>query len=314
MAKRIILVHGRGFKPEEEVFEPIWAEAIAHGLERDRGTDARSRFESCVREFVYYGEASNEFLSDRLGPYDREADLADRRRCLEALRRLEARDFLDERGRENYENTPGQSNLMATLVDLAAAPMAWLGLGARVIAFRAPDMREYWNPDSEFASRVRWKLTEILEPALVAGDDILLVTHSLGTLIAYDNLWKLSHYAEHRDVVETGHKLTRWITLGCPLGNPTIQKNLKGQRASGARRYPSNIREWINIAAVGDHIAHDRTVRDDYRGMLEHGLIESIEDHRIFNLAIRHGRSNPHHGAGYLIHPTVIERIADWLG
>ena len=48
--------------------------------------------------------------------------------------------------------------------------------------------------------------------------------------------------------------------------------------------------------------------------MLEHGLIESIEDLRIFNLAIRHGRSNPHHSAGYLIHPTVIEAIADWLG
>ena len=314
MAKRCILVHGRGFKPEKEVFERTWAEAIAHGLERDRGADARSRFESCVRDFVYYGEASNEFLSDRRGPYDREADIADRRRCLDALQQFEAREFLGELGRENYENGPGQSNFAATLVNLAAGPMAWLGLGARAIAFKAPDLREYWNPDSDFASRVRWKLTEILEPALFAGDDILLVTHSLGALVAYDNLWKLSHYAEHRDVFETGHKLTRWITFGCPLGNPTVRKNLKGHRASGARRYPANIREWINVAAVGDYISHDRTVRDDYRAMLEHGLIESIEDQRIYNLAIRHGKSNPHHGVGYLIHPTVIEAIADWLG
>ena len=70
-------------------------------------------------------------------------------------------------------------------------------------------------------------------------------------------------------------------------------KNLKGYRASGARRYPANIREWINVAAVGDYISHDRTVRDDYRAMLEHGLIESIEDRRIFNLAIRHGQIEP---------------------
>jgi len=314
MTKRLVLVHGRSFKPERQAFEQTWVEAIAHGLERDRGTDARSRFESCVREFAYYGGASNEFLSDRLGPYDREADLADRRRCLEALQQFEARDFVGERGRENYENTPGQSNFAATLVNLVANPIAWLGLGARAIAFEAPDVREYWNPDSDFASRVRWTLTEILAPALFAGDDILLVTHSLGTLIAYDNLWKLSHYAEHRDVFATGHKLARWITLGCPLGNPTVRKYLKGHRASGARRYPANIREWINVAAVGDYIAHDRTVRDDYRGMLGHGLIESIEDQRIVNLAIRHGRSNPHHSTGYLIHPTVIEAIADWLG
>jgi hypothetical protein len=67
------------------------------------------------------------------------------------------------------------------------------------------------------------------------------------------------------------------------------------------------------VAAVGDYISHDRTVRDDYRAMLEHGLIESIEDRRIYNLAVRYGKSNPHHGVGYLIHPTVIALIGDWL-
>lgn len=314
MAKRIILVHGRGFKPEKALFEQIWLEAIARGLERDRGADASVAFESCARAFAYFGDASYAYLLDRRGPYDREIDIVDRRRCLAALQRFEARDFLGERGRQNYRNTPDQSDLAAALVNLAADPMAWIGLGAPAIGFKAPDLREYWNPDSDFGSQVRWRLTEILEPALFAGDDILLVTHSLGTLIAYDNLWKLSHYAEHRDVSETGHKLTRWITLGCPLGNPTVRKNLKGQRASGARRYPANVREWINVAAVGDYISHDRTVRDDYRAMPELGLIESIEDHRIYNLAVRHGKSNPHPGVGYLIHPTVIAAIADWLG
>ncbi len=42
---------------------------------------------------------------------------------------------------------------MAVLVDLVAAPLAWIGLGARAIGFKAPDLREYWNPDSGFASR-----------------------------------------------------------------------------------------------------------------------------------------------------------------
>jgi len=314
MAKRIIMVHGRGFKPDRDALCELWVEAIGHGLERDRGADARAGFESCARAFAYFGDASNEYLRDRRGPYDCDADVGDRRRCLDALRQLETRDFLGERGRERYANTPGQSNLTAALVGLIAAPLAWIGLGARVIGWMAPDLLEYWNPDSGFGSRVRWKLTEILAPALIAGDDILLVTHSLGTLIAYDNLWKLSHYVEHRDVFETGHKLTRWITLGCPLGNPTVRKNLKGHRASGVRQYPANIREWINLAAVGDYISHDPTVWDDYRAMLEHGLLDSIEDHRIYNLAVRFGRSNPHHGVGYLIHPTVSACIGDWLG
>jgi hypothetical protein len=90
---------------------------------------------------VYYAEASKEFLSDRRGPYDREADIADRRRCLDALQQFEAREFLGELGRENYENSPGKSDFAAMLVNLAADPMAWLGLGARAIAFKAPDLR-----------------------------------------------------------------------------------------------------------------------------------------------------------------------------
>ncbi len=38
-----------------------------------------------------------------------------------------------------------------------------------------------------------------------------------------------------------------------------------------------------------------------------------IRDHRIYNLALRHGKSNPHHGAGYLIHPQFINVLARWL-
>ena len=314
MAKRIIMVHGRGFKPDREALNELWVAAIGHGLERDRGADARAGFESCTRAFAYFGDASDAYLRDRRSSYDRDADVADRRRCLDALRQLETRDFLGERGRERYANTPGQSNFAAALADLVAAPLEWVGLGARAIGLEAPDLLEYWNPDSGFASRVRWRLTEILEPALIAGDDILLVTHSLGTLIAYDNLWKLSHHVEHRAVFQTGHKLTRWITLGSPLGNPTVRKNLNGRLAVGVRRHPTNIREWVNVAAVGDYISHDPTVRDDYRAMLEHGLLDSIEDHRIYNLAVRFGKSNPHHGVGYLIHPTVSACIGDWLG
>ena len=34
----------------------------------------------------------------------------------------------------------------------------------------------------------------------------------------------------------------------------------------------------------------------------------------IYNLAVRNGKSNPHHGTGYLIHPAVSRLVAEWLG
>jgi hypothetical protein len=52
---------------------------------------------------------------------------------------------------------------------------------------------------------------------------------------------------------------------------------------------------------------------DDFRDMGKWDLVDSIENHRIYNLAVRNGRSPHHHGAGYLIHPVLSEVVAGWL-
>jgi len=47
--------------------------------------------------------------------------------------------------------------------------------------------------------------------------------------------------------------------------------------------------------------------------MKELCYVKSITDKRVYNLSVRNGKSNPHHGVGYLIHPTVVDAIAGWL-
>ncbi|SVD18470.1 uncharacterized protein METZ01_LOCUS371324, partial [marine metagenome] len=42
-------------------------------------------------------------------------------------------------------------------------------------------------------------MTEPLAKALSQDDDILILSHSLGTVIAYDVLWKFSYYGEWQD-------------------------------------------------------------------------------------------------------------------
>ena len=61
-----------------------------------------------------------------------------------------------------------------------------------------------------------------------------------------------------------------------------------------------------------DFVSHDQEIANDYKDMVPE-LVPSIKDERIYNLAVRHGKSNPHHGAGYLIHPIVADAVADWL-
>ena len=313
MAKTIILIHGRHFKPPQDVLDRNWKEALKFGIERDVGGNAVKKFEAADIRSIYYGDLSNEFLRNRGREYDQEADIRNRANCLDDLKKFSREDFLGDTGEEHYEHLPGKTALKEFAADLVAGPAAFFGLSEPLITKVAPDMKAYWNPDTDYGSTVRWRLTEPLEAALQSDDDVMLISHSLGTMISFDVLWKFSYYGEYQELRAANPRLSLWITLGCPLADETVKKNLKGAAATGNRRYPTLVDRWINIAAEDDYISHDESVADDFANMMEFGLVESIVDRRIYNLAIRHGKSNPHHGPGYLIHPTTSQIVAGWL-
>jgi hypothetical protein len=144
---------------------------------------------------------------------------------------------------------------------------------------------------------------------MLADDDrILVIAHSMGSVIAYDALWELTHIEKNPGQVDL------FLTLGSPLGMRFTQKRLRGARERGTLRYPHDLRHWINLAAQGDLTALDPTLRDDYQAMLELGLIQSITDMNggIFNYFRNEQGLNVHRSYGYLVNPRVGEVIARW--
>ena len=154
---------------------------------------------------------------------------------------------------------------------------------------------------------VRWELTAPLRDAFRNNDDIMLIGHSLGTIIAYDVLWKFSYLGEYRDIRE--HRLSHLVTFGSPLGNPIVQKRLKGGRLKGPRRYPTNVEVWSNVAAEDDYVCHDETIEDEYGSMRDTEII----DYPIYNLAVKNEKAHQHHATGYLIHPVVARLVHGWI-
>ena len=309
MAKVIFFVHGRNFKPPKQKLKKLWFDAVEAGLGRDFPPSKLAAFKRVKKEFVYYGKISNTFLKKaKKKPANFNTDdSASRRITLNKLKTYGANQFT----KRIYNKLDGKSAAGEALADLFGGVAAFFHVSDPLIEAIAPDMREYWNFESQFGSDVRETLSTPLARALRNRHKVLLLSHSLGTMIAYDTLWKFSYYSEYKDI--RNKKLDLLVTLGSPLGDETVKRNLKGAGVSGSRRYPTNIRRWVNVAAEDDYIAHDEKVRNDFKGMLKHDLVESIRDHRIYNLAVRNGKSNPHHGAGYLIHPKVTNLIADWV-
>lgn len=307
MAKHLIMIHGRHFKPDADTLEKNWFAAVRHGLAREHGAQAADAFDAVDKKMVYYGDYSNEFLRSMGKNYDEAADIIDRKSVLDTLRNYSSAEFNEN----NYNNLPGKTAIKEALADAFAGVLSIFGVADNLIGAVAPDMQHYWDRDAVFGSNVRWRLTEPLHDAMVNNDDIMLISHSLGTLIAYDVLWKFSYYGEYQHIKD--RKITSLLTLGSPLGDETIKQNLKGADASGVRRYPSNIATWINVAAEDDYISHDQRIANDYRAMLDYGLTDLIMDHRNYNLSVRYGKSNPHHATGYLVAPVVANTIAEWL-
>jgi hypothetical protein len=171
----------------------------------------------------------------------------------------------------------------------------------------AQEIDRYFDNSDDAARRIRDLLIQALRPALEQQDDVLLIGHSLGSVIAYDTLWELSHMDGVKGKVD-------FLTLGSPLGLHYIQRHLLGMNGNGRESYPSLIRRWVNFSAEGDVAALNQNLKDSFSPMLELGLVESIEDHchGIYNFFRNDAGLNCHRSYGYLVNPAVGSSIAEW--
>jgi hypothetical protein len=171
----------------------------------------------------------------------------------------------------------------------------------------ATEISRYFNNTDVVASKVRGLLKQTLRPMLEQQDDVLLIGHSFGSVIAYDTLWELTHQEGLTGKVD-------FLTLGNPMGMHYIRRRLLGMNNHEKKSYPALIRRWINLSAEGDVTALNQNLKETFHSMLELGLVESIEDHchGIYNYFRSDAGLNSHRSYGYLVSPAVGSIIADW--
>jgi hypothetical protein len=168
------------------------------------------------------------------------------------------------------------------------------------------DFYRYVHNRDGSAESAREKLKIVIRAAKANGRPVLLIAHSMGSVIAYDSLWQLSR--------EEGHdaRVDLLLTTGSPLGQNIVQRHLLGVDKPGEARYPSNIDKWINIAAIGELTAVDRTLKNDFARMNKFGLVPAIDDREVFNYYHMHGSLNVHVEYGYLINEVTARIISEW--
>ena len=135
---------------------------------------------------------------------------------------------------------------------------------------------------------------------------IMLIAHSMGSIIAFDALAELGNEI----AVDT------LVTMGSPLGIPVVMSriaaNLTVKPARGEKlTTPPNVnRRWYNISDISDRIAINYNLADDYdpnaRGV-------KAEDLAVQNDYAYGGEHNPHKIYGYLRTPETARIVHEFL-
>jgi len=172
------------------------------------------------------------------------------------------------------------------------------------------DLDFYYNRESNIPKYsgvpvkdlIRKRLADILYK--YRRKQILLVGHSMGTIIAYDVLTQ--------SVPDVNiHAL---MTIGSPLGLPIIIKKISAEQGkdnkTGPVPSPENIRhKWYNFADLNDPVAVVYKISDDYKKN-SNGV--GPEDIIIYNNYEYNGKRNAHKLFGYLRAPEAANAIYDF--
>jgi hypothetical protein len=307
--RSILIVHGGDFKPSEEVYMDEASTALHAGVQRDY-PDHVEAFGKVAIELAYFGDIGNEYLRSKGRQYDEQLDIGDRRNALESLKKIPQRKRF---GLQQYDKLRGKSAVPEAIADVASPLFGLLGLTTVLVSMVARDFALYLSGNTEFTKQVRERVRSKLIELLRRGDKVMLMCHGTGAAVAYDVLWQLSHGESYRDEFSAS-KIDVFVTLGSPISDDMVRRRLLGAKRRSTERYPTNIITWQNVSAEDDYYCHDKTVADDLKAMMREHVISSINDYRVYNHAMRYGKSNPHCSLGYFIHPRVAKIVVDWIG
>ena len=170
------------------------------------------------------------------------------------------------------------------------------------------DLQRYASGRDGAAEKIRNGLERQLAAASAAGRPILLIGHSMGSVICWDTLWDWARRDPHPAPVSL------FLTMGSPLGQRYVQQRLLSHRSPRNKRaggFPASIGRWVNLAAAGDMTSLDQRLANDFRRRFPDQQ-QLIEDHSIVNAFRLDGILNPHAEYGYLANAFTARIVVDW--
>nr|WP_237534628.1 serine protease [Streptomyces sp. SID3343] len=181
---------------------------------------------------------------------------------------------------------PSELEGLGDVVGVMREPLGWLaahtGVDRAVVAAAFKDVAAYLDEDATRDA----VLDRVLETMPGSGA-VVVVAHSLGTVVAMDLLTRIAPAAS----------VAGLVTVGSPLGMDTVYSRLR----FGGPRLPTIAGPWVNAWCPTDAIAIGCPLADDWSGLAA-------------EVSVANPRDRSHDIGEYLSHPEVAGAIGRLLG
>ncbi len=283
MSRKVIVgIHGLGNKPDARVLEDWWRTSIAEGLARHcGGRKCKVRFELVYWSDLMYPAPIR--VEDLLEPYTRAEGDGPLPRVGLSVSRVAATRLRGGLGK-------------------ALEKFSKVRLGEKVVSgtveSKMPDLHLY-KSDEQLRTAVQGRLFKRLRSARRWRRKVMLLAHSMGSIVAYDVL-------RDAGAALKGLDISHFVTVGSPLGLAGLKTVIEGEA-----RVPECVVRWSNYSDQRDPVARwDTSLCDNYQAN-SRGV--TVSDHLVVNGYMSPaGKANPHKIFGYLRTPEISELVADF--
>lgn len=274
MSNILIGIHGLSNKPTAEVLAKGWEDAIREGLKKNEGIDnAPINFSSVYWANVTYPEP------------DPDPDLY--KEAEEGALKTYEESWLDS-------VKAGAFDFAGDIIDSMKKHFGVDATADAVLKHKLKDLSKYYEDET-----IRNTLRGRLRDEILKNKDkrIMILSHSMGTIIAYDVLRNIGK--EHPRLI-----VDHFVTLGSPLGLPHVKYKIA--KENPLVRTPSIVKKWSNFADKRDPVAMDVHLAGDYAAN-DNGVL--VEDDLVAN-----DWGGIHHKSyGYLRTPEVSKVIRNFI-
>jgi hypothetical protein len=283
MSKVIICIHGRANKPEPTTLNQWWKQSIKEGLKKNTITELEHiDIHMAYYANIYYAEVGPVTYTENKEVYveaKQGAIKPYKKGMFDRLRSIS----------ENWVDTPiDELEKHSDLLSKLARSVSKKLLG---------DLGEYYS-NSNRRNQTNDRLKDLLIEH--QHDEIILISHSMGTIVAYEVLRELGRDKEHQ-----GFVLDHFITMGSPLGLTVVKGNAIGNHKN--LRTPSCVKgSWTNFSDPQDFVCLDSHLADDYSS---NSFSIKVKDVMVCN----DYPNNEHKSYGYLRTPEFSTHLASLL-